>query len=119
MIMTVTKIYHSREDLIAKLHKEADRIQNKDRDTDCRKMIDVINTIEDPFEDMLDGVWDILDAEDADEEAYARRTMIEKWALVQANLSKLAWVMRIDGNEAYNRMINALETGDAVDMRGL
>jgi hypothetical protein len=50
---------------------------------------------------------------------YARREVVEKWAYAQAALSKVAWVLRFDGNAAFERLINAVKDGDTIDMRGL
>ena len=51
--------------------------------------------------------------------SYARREVIEKWAYAQAALSKVAWVLRFDGNAAFERLINSIKDGKVIDMRGL
>lgn len=123
--MTVTRIYHSREDLIARLNNENDRVQWQDTEEDEAKIASASEAVAEFAEKLDAAVEDYLNAmyeEDEDAPAhmgYSRREMIERWALMQASLSKLAWVLRFDGNEAYQRMINSLDKGDAVDMSGL
>lgn len=115
--MLISKIYHSREDRVAELQGEDERIQYDGKDDG--RINDVIDAI-DEYTNQLCGASDtLLQSEDDEELEYNRRNFIERWALAQAALSKAAWVLRFDGNKAYERMINALKTGSAADMRGL
>ena len=124
-ITMVTRIYHSREDLIARLHTEEERVQWQNTEEDEKKINEAAECLVDYSEKLDAAIEDYLNAMyEEDEEApshmaYCRRELIERWALTQAALSKLAYIMRFDGNDAYQRMINALDKGDAVDMRGL
>jgi len=118
----ISRIYHSREDRIADLHKEDERIQYDERDPD--RIEDLIGCVDDyagELSDKLEEYYTLANSADTEEDDldYARREIIEKWSLAQAALSKTAFVLRFDGNKAYERMINALKTGAAVDMRGL
>jgi hypothetical protein len=118
----ISKIYHSREDRIADLHDKNEQINYDDNDP--TRIEDVTCAVDDytsKFCEAMDGYVDVINnvEDDPEEMNYARRTVIERWALAQAALSKAAWVMRFDGNKAYERMINALHTGEAADMRGL
>jgi hypothetical protein len=111
------KLYYSREDRIAELHDQKDRIQYDGNDG--LRITEVTDTAAEFCEKMCDALDRYVDSEDDEELEYNRRNAIECWALAQASLSKVAWVMRFDGNLAYQRMINALKTGAAADMRGL
>jgi glycerate-2-kinase len=120
----VSRIYHSREDRISDIHGENDRVQWSGDELD--KISELSKVVEQYSGKLTESVTEYHQAvaQDADEDyernlRYARQEMIEKWALAQAAISKVAYVLRFDGNAAYERMINALKSGDAVDMRGL
>lgn len=121
----VTKIYHSREDLVARLNSDSDRVQWQNTEEDEKKIADVLETIVEYAEKLDAAGGDYLDSMYEDDEdapshmSYSRRELIERWALMQAALSKLAFVMRFEGNDAYQRMIESLDKGHSVDMRGL
>lgn len=122
--MIVSQIYHSREDRIKDIHTDADRVQYDGKDEDrIQQLVDVLTEYNENLENELLNYLEEMNA-DADEDSvqrmrYARQMVVEKWALAQAALSKAAWVLRIDGNVAYERCINALKSDDAMDMRGL
>ena len=122
--MTISRIYHSREDRIAELHGDRERVQYDAQDADR------ITIVQETLDEHEEALWDALEAyknelkTEADEDSvsrmnYARREVIEKWAMAQAAVSKVAWVLRIDGNAAYERMLEAIKTDGTVDMRGL
>lgn len=123
--MTVTKIYHSREDLVAKLNDDKERVTYQDTGEDEMKiasasdcLVEYTDKLDAATEDYMNAMYE--DDEDAPGHmAYSRREVVERWALCQAALSKLAWVMRFDGNEAYQRMMSAMDKGTVVDMSGL
>ena len=122
--MVVSRIYHSREDRINELHGDSERVQYDGKDAErINEVSDTLDTHEANLFVALEEYMNELGApvdEDSDSRMrYARREVIEKWALAQAALSKVAWVLRFDGNAAYERMLNAIKTGEAVDMRGL
>jgi hypothetical protein len=74
------------------------------------------------FEALEDYIRELETPVDEDSESrmrYARQMLVEKWAYAQAALSKVAWVMRIDGNQAYERLISAIQSEKPIDMRGL
>lgn len=122
----ISKIYHSREDRIAELHGEDERM-NGDIRHDCHVIDNAVAVLDEYLNNLVEDGLDVYSAaiaDDAEEdqrdrELYARRATIERWALLQAALSKVAWDLRFDGNVAYERMINVLKTGAAADMRGL
>ena len=129
----VIKVFYGREDRIAELNEEIDRVDYKDTSADAEKIDLAYDTIFDYTGELEEKVSDYLAAsaevdaveegEEADEARagllIARTELVETWALTQAALSKFAWVLRIDGNEAYHRMIDALKNRDTVDMRNL
>lgn len=116
-MINVSKIYHSREDRIAELHDGNDRLQYDGNDE--RRIVEVMDCVDDYIGQMYDAMDRYMDSEDDRELEVNRCNLIERWALSQAALSKLAWVMRFDGNGAYERMLNSMKTGAAADMRGL
>jgi hypothetical protein len=121
----IGKLYHSREDRVAELNDELSRVQYDNLENDLARIeeaggafVEYVDGLEDAITEYMESMQDT--SEDAPSRmGYARRDLIEKWTLTQATLSKVAWVLRIDGNDAYQRMINALKNGEAVDMRGL
>lgn len=121
----IGKAYYSREDRVGELNNELCRVQYNDVDDDVKRVGEAYDAFDVYSEELCEAIEQYIDAmQEMGEDApsimgYARRELIEKWALTQATLSKIAWVLRVDGNDAYQRMINALHTGEAVDMRGL
>jgi predicted metal-dependent phosphoesterase TrpH len=118
----VSRIYHSREDRIKDLHEPDEQLSYNEKDDD--KIIDLLDVVDEYVSKLLDKIEEYQTALDTDEfndeeTNYVRREVIERWALAQAALSKVAWFFRIDGNTAYERMISAIRTGAAADMRGL
>lgn len=62
--------------------------------------------------------------DEADEDSAARMKAIReelvlRWAEVQMTVSSLARVFRIDGDEAYGRIINGLKKGEMPNTGGL
>lgn len=124
--MPMDKLYHSREDRIADLHPEEDRVDFSDADRDAEKIEEAaltldehINSLEEALAIYSAELSAEIDEDSAAAMSYARRDMIEKWAMAQAALSKVGYVLRFDGNAAFQRIINALKDGQEVDMRGL
>jgi hypothetical protein len=122
MQTNISRIYHSREDRIAELHDGNERLNYDGKDH--RRAEECANVLEEYSNKCCEALDAYAEAagdadQNQDELDYARRHAIECWSLAQAALSKVAWVMRFDGNKAYERMINALRTGAAADMRGL
>lgn len=121
----IPKVYYSREDRVGELNDEMARVQYDNLENDIERIEEASGAFfdySDELSDRIDKYLEAMSGEDEDASsvmAYSRRELIEKWALTQATLSKIAWVLRIDGNDAYQRMMNALKSGEAVDMRGL
>jgi hypothetical protein len=121
---TVSRIYHSREDRIADLHTDEERVQYDAQDIErLRSLFDLVDGNADDLCTAVEKYIAVLEEEPDEDVAsqmgYARRELIEKWALAQGAISKVAWALRFEGNHAYERMIEALKTGAAMDMRGL
>jgi hypothetical protein len=123
-VKTISRIYHSREDRVAELHSDDERVQYDKGDVD--RITQVMDVLGEHSDNLLDALDDYsLEAsspvdEDSDSRmAYARRELIEKWAYSQGALSKVAWALRFDGNVAFERLINAIKNGETIDMRGL
>src|SRR5437868_11515576 len=110
----VSRIYHSREDRIKDLHGPDEQLAYADNDHD--KITDLLDVVDEYTSTLLDKIEEYqtaLASDDFndDETNYVRKEVIERWALAQAAISKVAWFFRIDGNAAYERMINAVRTG--------
>jgi hypothetical protein len=123
--MNVSKIYHSREDLMAKLVPEEARVQYDDNREDTIKIYQATDLIEERLEGIEDDLEDYLNAIHGDDSDAAenmrvvRARVVAQWAFLQMAVSKFARVLRIDGNEAYQRTITALEADATVNMSGL
>jgi hypothetical protein len=123
----IGKIYHSREDRIAELNSEEARVQYKSATDDAKRIQDAFECVDENINELDSAVADYLEricTTDDDEDSpslirYSRRELVERWAFAQGALSKLAWVLRIDGNEATQRLVNALKEGKSMDMSGL
>lgn len=121
----LVQIYHSRESRVAELCDEEQQVQLLDAREDVERIKDAFGIL---FEqvDILDTKGEQYLVEILEEDEYndkpirmARTEVVEAWANAQLALSKLAWVMMIDGNEAYQRMVNARKHSQVVDMSDL
>ena len=127
----VERMYFSREQRISDIHREEERVDYTSAESDGNKLADamaVVNDKTDELEKALEEYFISITFEGGDEEdqrdAYMRilaqrRELVTQWAYAQAALSKLAWILRVDGNEAYQRLIKAIQNGEEVDMGGL
>lgn len=125
----IIKTFYGREDRVAELLDEEDRVQYKNTEEDCKKVDEVLGLVMNNVFALEDKVDDYVaamseDDETEDNESMAgltitRNELIEQWALAQASLSKFAWVLRIDGNEAFHRMLDSMKNRNTVDMSGL
>lgn len=124
--MTISRIYHSREDRINEIHGRDERVSYDDPAKDYERVTACTDLVGEYTDDLMEALdeysSEIIAPVDEDSESrmrYARQTIVEKWALAQGAISKVAWVLRINGNDAYEKMIEAIKTGAAMDMRGL
>lgn len=127
----VERMYYSREQRISDLHREEERVDYNSAEADGNKLVDAMEVVNDKVDGLEKAVEDYVISikyeggdEDDQRDAYLqilaqRRELIEQWAWTQAALSKLAWVLRVDGNDAYQRLITAIKNGEEVDMGGL
>lgn len=117
--------YNSREEAVASVASDAERVQYDEGDADRIK--DVAATFTHHAVELIEslGAYSKETQAEIDEDSelrmgYARRDLIEKWATAQLALSKIAFVIRVDGNTAYDRLVAALNIeGGNIDMRGL
>jgi hypothetical protein len=117
--------FNSREDAVTLVAEDEQRVQYDEGDLDRIKSI--AGTFTHHAVELIESLGQYADETqaDADEDsesrmAYARRDLIEKWATTQLALSKIAWALRANGDEAYNRLLSALSVEDGnIDMRGL
>ena len=129
LVASQTRLYYSREDRIAQLNDAKERLEYKNLEADAEKSDLCMDAVAD-FVDDLEIAQEsyaacLAEPGSNDEEmdleavAYHRAEMVHAWAMAQAALSKFAWVHRIDGNKAYERLIEALKVDGTTDMRGL
>jgi hypothetical protein len=117
--------FNSREDAVKLVAEDEQRVQYDGADLDRIKAI--AGTFTHHAVELIESLGQYGDETqaEADEDtesrmAYARRDLIEKWATTQLALSKIAWAIRTNGDDAYNRLLSALGTEDGnIDMRGL
>lgn len=118
------KMYYSREDRLGDIFNENERAQYQKPGEDYQKASDTLEALDESLDDLYEQLiqyFTAVEARDNDPQniAFKRAEMVEGWSKAQAILSKFAYVLRIDGNDAYQRLINAIKEGNAVDMTGL
>lgn len=117
--------YNSREEAVSSVSEDGQRVQYDEGDADRIK--DVAGTFAHHTVELIEslGAYAAETKTEVDEDSelrmgYARRDLIEKWAVAQLALSKVAYIIRVDGNQAYDRLVAALNIeGGNIDMRGL
>jgi hypothetical protein len=69
----------------------------------------------------LGGYRDVLAEADTspEEVSEARRNVVEAWANLQVATSGVAWGLRIDGDDAFGRVVESMKNDTPLDMRGL
>lgn len=114
----------SRESIIGGMSKEAERVQYDDKDT--HRLMNVGDAVITHITDFLSALDAYIKALNApvDEDSTlnmgtSRAILVEKWAIATCALSKAGWIIRVDGDEAFNRTTEAIKTGKALDVRGL
>lgn len=106
-----TENFHSREGALNLVFDDTDRVQYDGEDDsrlyksaemfahNCAGLVTVLS-------EYKDGLLAEAGSEAADSIASTRAEVIEAWAYAQEALSKIAWCLRFDGNEAYAKLIN-------------
>lgn len=129
--MSVIKVFYGREDRIAEISDEAERVQYKDTAEDISKLDKALRLFQEEFDNLEDKIDDYaLAMAESDEDVtgdleteagviLCRNNLVEAWAHAQASLSKVAWVARIDGNTAFHRLVDGIKYKNRVDMSGL
>lgn len=118
-------MYNTREEAVASVADDSCRVQYDGKDYDRIK--DIAGTLTHHMVELIESLGAYADEtvtevdEDSDSRmGYARRDLIEKWSTAQLALSKIAFVIRADGQTAYERLVAALNIEDGViDMSGL
>jgi hypothetical protein len=105
--MTMTS---TREQKLTKVLPEASRVQYDDLDS--MRLFSLGNQVTDASVMLIQALGayrDVIAAEitedSAEETKKARYDLIRAWGLAQAAISKVAFVTRFDGEEAYDRTI--------------
>jgi hypothetical protein len=109
--MTNEENYHSREGALMLVFDEEDRVQYDGKDDsriyqsvemfahNCAGLVTILG-------EYKDSLMAEPGSEVADSIATTRAEVIEAWTYAQVALSRIAWVLRFDGNEAYAKQIN-------------
>jgi hypothetical protein len=114
MTMTYTV---SREYLLKEIIPETSRVQYDD--LDGMRLFTLGNQVTNASVMLIEALGayrDVITAEinedSAEETKKARYDLIRAWGLAQASLSKIAFVNRFDGDEAYRRTLDCPEDED-------
>lgn len=116
------QLYYSREDRINDICEDADRVQYQDPVEDEKAALDPLYATGESVDMLETCVEDYFDAIEGGDPAvirHKRSQLAYEWAAAQLALSKVAWVLRIDGNDAFQRLVNAIKTQSTADMEGL
>lgn len=114
----------SRETIIGDMSKEDERVQYDDRDVE--RLMDVGDAVISHITDFLSSLDNYIGALNApvDEDsklnmAEARMRLVEKFAIATCALAKAGWIIRVDGDEAFQRTAESIKTGKALNLAGL
>lgn len=117
-----TQMYYSREDRIAEINGPEERVQYQDPGEDEFKSLDPVYATAEALLELEHSVQTFFtECKEGPPSAIkkSREELVYNWALAQASLSKVAWVLRIDGNDALQRLVTAIKNRNTVDMEGL
>lgn len=110
----------NREQLLAKVCDDSHRLQYDGNDETRLMLLSAAFT--DASVAMIEALGQFSDAakapvdeNSADTMKGARYDAVAAWTMAQAAISKIAYVLRIDGEEAYRRSIKAYEEGGSED----
>lgn len=118
----IVRMYYSREDRVADIGEESQRMQFRDGAEDADKVFGIFDTFASAVEALDEKVSDYeaaLADNDAEEATRLRAEVIELWAGTQAGLSAVAWVMRFSGDVAFNRICDFAKDGTTYNMSDL
>jgi hypothetical protein len=116
------RLYYSREDLFAKVADPDDRVQCVDAQEDYDRALDPLTRTAEVLDELHTSLGEYFDEVDEGHPEAIKRSrerLVMDWAMAQGTLSKLAWVLRIDGNDAFQRLMNAIKDGKTANMEGL
>ena len=116
----------SREQAVVRLIDEQARLQYDEGDS--QRIADATGLLTRDMIGLLDKAGQFhhvatkpIDEDTESEMKYARKELVEYWAFTQVALSKLAAIFRIDGQEAFDKMVEFLGGSEdaSLDMTGL
>jgi hypothetical protein len=114
----------NREQMLEGLQPEDTTLQYNEEDRE--RVNGAANGFTDASMNLLHALGDFYKemASEVDEDSASRMQVIRenlvlRWAEVQLNVSALARVFRIDGDEAYQRIITAIKKGEEPNTGGL
>lgn len=119
-----SRLYFSREDRVGDIYSHDDRVQYKDVAEDYAAVEEVIDHLDLAAGDLyssVDEYFGALQMPNATPELIKsnRAALVHHWAEAQEALSRLGWVLRIDGNDAFQRIVEAKKNDLLPDMKGL
>jgi hypothetical protein len=113
-----------REELIDKLAPTDDRLEYDEHDE--AKIVETANRYTQTTVLLLEAIGKYvetmrlpIDENSADLMKEARYDVVYSWAVAQAAVSKIAWMMRIDGDEAYGRIMDGAMSEEHPDLHDL
>jgi hypothetical protein len=114
----------SREALVSEVSHELERVQYDDNDGERlgESAVTFVLKSQELIEALARYTKELnapVDEDSKERMGTIRRALVEKWAVVQGVTSKMAWTLRIDGDEAYKRFIQAIKKGEEPNMEGL
>lgn len=120
----MNKLYYSREDRISELLTEEDRVQYKNLDEDNQRVFDGLDSMDEAlgiFTNVIEEYLAVVGQEAATPEniARGRARLVFAWSMMQASVSALAYTLRIDGNDAFQRYVEAVKQDTTPNMAGL
>lgn len=121
--MTTNKIYYSREDRIADIYSDDERVQYQDAQEDLDKLDEPFDALDFEIDNLYQQIpyfFHVVNMGEGPETIKLRReAMVAAWAQAQAALSRIGWILRIDGNEAFQRVVDARHNDTVPNLSGL
>jgi hypothetical protein len=119
--------YHSREGALNLVFDETDRAQYDGKDEQriytsagmlAHNTAGLITVLAE-YKTLLSSTYTGMD-DDSGDIAATRSEVIEAWTYAQMALSRIAWALRFDGNEAYAKLINSqLDSTYPLNFKGM
>lgn len=114
----------NREQMLAQICSEDHRVQYDDKDK--QRIYDLASQFTEAAMITIEALGNYsqalaapVDETSADKMKGARYGTVEAWTAMQAVVSKMAYVLRIDGDEAFKLALEAAKTDEPPKLQGL